>query len=116
MLRCVQVQDKLEKITNGRSTSPPVAHPGTPTPRSSTDTRSHSSHGGSKHRDGDQVKPRAEDMYEILCNDLLLPLDMTLAAVRQFVWKQNGELTMHYRRKTKVNSTSTSASRGDPSR
>jgi Domain of unknown function (DUF3337) len=47
-------------------------------------------------------KPRssnAEDMYEILCNDIVLPLDMTLAAVRQFVWRQSSELTMHYRRK-----------------
>ena len=44
-------------------------------------------------------KPRAEDMYEILCNDLVLPYDMTLAAIRQFVWKQSSELVMHYRRK-----------------
>lgn len=44
-------------------------------------------------------KPRAEDMYEILCNDVLLPLDMTLAAVRQHVWRQSTELVMHYRRR-----------------
>jgi WD repeat-containing protein 48 len=43
--------------------------------------------------------PRAEDLYEILCNDLVLPYDMTLAAIRQFVWKQSSELVMHYRRK-----------------
>jgi WD repeat-containing protein 48 len=38
-------------------------------------------------------------MYQILCNDTILPLDMTLAAVRQFVWRQAAELTMYYRRK-----------------
>lgn len=37
--------------------------------------------------------------YEILCNEMVLPLTMTLAAVRQFVWKQSSELVMHYRRK-----------------
>lgn len=42
---------------------------------------------------------RPEDQYEILCNDVVLPLDMTLAAVRQFVWRQSAELVMHYRRK-----------------
>ncbi|KAF9466659.1 hypothetical protein BDZ94DRAFT_1186716 [Collybia nuda] len=41
---------------------------------------------------------RAEDEYEILCNEVLLPLSMSLAAVRQYVWKQGVELTMHYRR------------------
>lgn len=46
-------------------------------------------------------KPRAEDVYEILCNDAVLPLDMTLAAVRQFIWRSAGELVMHYRRKPK---------------
>lgn len=40
-----------------------------------------------------------DDLYEILCNDTLLPYDMTLAAVRQFVWRQGSELVMHYRRK-----------------
>ena len=43
------------------------------------------------------MKP--EDLYEILCNDTVLPLDMTLAAVRQYVWRQVGELVMYYRRK-----------------
>jgi WD repeat-containing protein 48 len=44
-------------------------------------------------------KPRPEDLYEILCNDVLLPLDMTLAAVRQFVWRQAAELILHYRKR-----------------
>lgn len=49
--------------------------------------------------------PRAEDVYEILCNEQVLPLDMTLAAVRQFVWRQAGELVMSYRRKPRRDST-----------
>ncbi|KAJ6581489.1 hypothetical protein B0H19DRAFT_1115437 [Mycena capillaripes] len=43
-------------------------------------------------------RPRAEDLYEILCNDVVLPLDMSIAAVRQFVWRNSNELTMCYRR------------------
>jgi WD repeat-containing protein 48 len=42
--------------------------------------------------------PRAEDIYEILCNDTVMPLGMSLAAIRQYVWKQSAELIMHYRR------------------
>ncbi|KAF5378167.1 hypothetical protein D9615_007561 [Tricholomella constricta] len=41
----------------------------------------------------------AEDEYEILCNDVLLHLGMSLAVVRQYVWKQSTELIMYYRRK-----------------
>lgn len=44
-------------------------------------------------------RPRAEDEYEILCNESLLPLGMSLAAIRQFIWKQGTELVLHYRRK-----------------
>lgn len=47
---------------------------------------------------GDGPRPRAEDLYEILCNDVVLPLDMNIAAVRQYVWRQSTELTMCYRR------------------
>ncbi|KAI0759295.1 hypothetical protein BD413DRAFT_488036 [Trametes elegans] len=84
------VQDKLDKIAAG-------AHsPGAATPRSSFDTRSLSSRGA---RSEHEAKPRADELYEILCNDVVLPLDMTLAAVRQFVWRQSAELVMHYRRK-----------------
>ena len=49
--------------------------------------------------DGGHARPRPDETWEILCNDVVLPLDMTLAAVRQFVWRQAAELTMHYRRK-----------------
>jgi WD repeat-containing protein 48 len=45
------------------------------------------------------VNPEQEDLYEILCNDVVLPLDMTLAAVHQFVWKQAATLILHYRKR-----------------
>ena len=66
------------------------------TPRSSMERRSIASGRGRDH-DG---RPRPEEQYEILCNDMVLPLDMTFAAVRQFVWRQSAELVMHYRRRT----------------
>ena len=65
------------------------------TPRSSIDRHSTSS---ARARDHDS-RPRADELYEILCNGAVLPLDMTLAAVRQYIWRQSGELVMHYRRK-----------------
>ena len=88
----MQVQDKLDKIGGG-SRSTTAAN----TPRSSLDARSLSS--VSKGRSETEPRARAEDQYEILCNDTILPLDMTLAAVRQFVWRSSAELVMHYRRK-----------------
>ncbi|CDO72560.1 hypothetical protein BN946_scf184983.g43 [Trametes cinnabarina] len=91
------VQDKLERIAAGL---PSPIHPASnaPTPRSSFDTRSLAS--GRARSEHHEHRPRAEDQYEILCNDMVLPLDMTLAAVRQFVWRQSAELVMHYRRKS----------------
>ena len=85
---CIQVQDKLDKMAGSHGPTLPN------TPRSSFDTRA----SGGRHRD--EHRPRAEELYEIVCNDVVLPLDMTLAAVRQFVWRQAGELSMYYRRKT----------------
>ena len=64
------------------------------TPRSSFERRSSTS----ARRDS---RPRAEEQYEILCNDMVLPLDMTLAAVRQYIWRQSAELVMHYRLKAR---------------
>jgi WD repeat-containing protein 48 len=42
-----------------------------------------------------------EELYELLCNETTLPLGMTLAAVRQYVWKSSAELVLVYRRKKK---------------
>ena len=81
-----QVQDKLERLQSG---SKPVE-----IVRSSVDSQASQ---GSAVQVAPQ--PTADDLYEILCNDTLLPYEMTLAAVRQFVWRQGTELVMHYRRK-----------------
>ncbi|KAF9510485.1 hypothetical protein BS47DRAFT_1300152, partial [Hydnum rufescens UP504] len=56
----------------------------------------------SPHHDAAPVLPRysrAVESFEILCNDMVLPVNMTLAAVRHYVWRQSGELVMHYRRR-----------------
>lgn len=87
------VQDKLDRIMGGRISA-------VNTPRSSFDTRSPSRNDG---------RPRPEETFEILCNDVVLPLDMTLAAVRQFVWRSSGELVMHYRRRTATAGTTPSS-------
>jgi len=44
---------------------------------------------------------RTADEFEILCNNVVLPNNMSLAAVRHYVWRQSGELVMQYRRKSK---------------
>jgi WD repeat-containing protein 48 len=77
----MQVQEKLEKLSGSPTSLRPPAHDDTPT--------SHGRVGG-------------EDLYEILCNDAVLPLDMTLAAVRHYFWRQSGELVMHYRSKIRA--------------
>ncbi|KAF9650411.1 hypothetical protein BDM02DRAFT_3222131 [Thelephora ganbajun] len=85
------VQDKLARIAAGAGST-------ATTPRSSVDALGRSSPPTPlKHRG-----PRAEDIYEILCNDTVLPLDMTLAAVKQYIWRQAAELTMYYRRRIAV--------------
>ncbi|KAF8901320.1 hypothetical protein CPB84DRAFT_1747077 [Gymnopilus junonius] len=82
------VQDKLERMAHTAGT-----RSGTNSIRSSVD-----GHGQNPHHH-EHPRPRAEDEYEILCNDVVLPLGMSLAAVRQYVWRQGAELVMHYRRK-----------------
>ncbi|KAK2467551.1 hypothetical protein APHAL10511_000406 [Amanita phalloides] len=81
----IHVQEKLDKINASRTNSPQAS----PTSAVFDD----------KQDSMNKHKSRAEDTYEILCNDVLLPLDMTLAAVRQYVWKSSAELKMHYRLK-----------------
>ncbi|KAJ3802993.1 hypothetical protein GGU11DRAFT_849688, partial [Lentinula aff. detonsa] len=76
------VQDKLDRFAASSPTSAATS------PRSSIE--SHYPHG---------QRPPAEELYEILCNDVLLPLDMSLAAVRHYIWRQPTELTLYYRLK-----------------
>jgi len=42
-----------------------------------------------------------EDYIEILCNDKVLPPDMSLATIKQFLWKSSDELTLFYRKTQK---------------
>jgi WD repeat-containing protein 48 len=44
------------------------------------------------------AEKRPEELYELLCNGVLLSNEMTLAAVKQYRWKGAGELVMEYRR------------------
>ena len=88
-----QVHDKLDKISSATGT--PLSQG---TPRSSFDARRTSPNSNASFRTS-HPGAKAEDLYQILCNDTVLSLDMTLAAVRQFVWRQSTELTMYYRRK-----------------
>lgn len=100
-----QVYDKLERMTNNGSRAPSI--------RSSVDgngssTHSRSNSGPTTRASNNSPVPqnpiKHEEEYEILCNETLLPLSMTLAAVRQYVWKQSSELIMHYRRRVNVSS------------
>ncbi|XP_045181186.2 WD repeat-containing protein 48-like [Mercenaria mercenaria] len=39
----------------------------------------------------------AEEKVELLCNDQVLNPNMDLRTVKHFIWKQGGDLTLHYR-------------------
>ncbi|KAE9411423.1 WD40 repeat-like protein [Gymnopus androsaceus JB14] len=82
------VQDKLDKFAAS------TASLATSSARTSIDSQHHP-----------PARPPAEDLYEILCNDTLLPLDMSLAAVRHYIWRQPSELTLYYRLKQSHAST-----------
>ena len=84
-------------------------HSAATTPRSSVDTRSLNSGPKTQQAQSQSGEPRArpDELFEIMCHDTVLPLDMTLAAVRQFVWRQSSELTMYYRRKMPLHEAKT---------
>ncbi|KAG1749376.1 hypothetical protein EDD22DRAFT_981841 [Suillus occidentalis] len=82
------VQEKLDKISG----SPTSTH-----------------HPPRDENQNSHDRARGEDLYEILCNDSVLPLDMTLAAVRHYFWRQAGELVMHYRSKIRTQAPSLDA-------
>jgi WD repeat-containing protein 48 len=41
--------------------------------------------------------PDAVDLIEILCNDIVLPLNTTLAEVQRFYWRSSGDPELRYR-------------------
>lgn len=91
----------MEKLAVGtrNSTGSPY-----PSPRSSMDAFGHTkaqitySPTASAHEQH-QPRPPPEDLWDIVCNDTVLPINMTLAAVRQYVWRQSGEVVLYYRRR-----------------
>ncbi|KAH9958413.1 hypothetical protein BC827DRAFT_1219400 [Russula dissimulans] len=102
------VQERMETLGFGTS------GPGTPPPPPSRPS-SHSSH-ATTHADGtaqaasqqeqqqqqrgrSHSVARPEDVWDIVCNDTVLSPNVTLAVVRQYVWRQAGEVVLHYRRK-----------------
>jgi len=92
------------------TSSPPSTQASRPRAASSSSSRSGTTvhhHATSRNRKASRatieeeraVERRPEDLYELLCNGLLLPNEMTLGAVKQYRWKGAGELVMEYRRK-----------------
>jgi hypothetical protein len=78
-------------------------------PTSTSSVRSAGSshhHGGVRHRkvsratiEEARTKKRPDDLYQLMCDEMAIPNEMTLAAVKKFKWKGGGELVMEYRRK-----------------
>ncbi len=91
----IQVLEKLEILERGalQQWSQPVEQV------SMDSARLSSEQAGKAATDKSAIHRHSESEFEILCNDIILPLNMTLAAVRHYIWRQNGELVMHYRRK-----------------
>jgi len=113
----VQVQERIEALVVGVSGSVTPQHA---SPRSSLDPAhnpnpnrsSQTTHTGpqaaaaavlhEQQRRSPSSRPhhpRPDEFWEIVCNDTVLPPNMTLAVVRQHVWRQSGEVVLHYRRK-----------------
>ncbi|ODV94991.1 hypothetical protein PACTADRAFT_50826 [Pachysolen tannophilus NRRL Y-2460] len=42
---------------------------------------------------------KPEEFIELLCQDQVLPLDMTLGTVKARIWKKNSDVVLYYRRK-----------------
>jgi WD repeat-containing protein 48 len=91
------------------STLPQTSTQGTrnrPTSTSSVRSAGSGHQGGVRHRKASRAtieeartEKRPEDLYELMCDDIPIPNEMTLAAVKKFKWKGGGELVMEYRRK-----------------
>ncbi|XP_025091366.1 WD repeat-containing protein 48-like isoform X2 [Pomacea canaliculata] len=45
----------------------------------------------------EELSSIAEERVELLCSDQVLDPNMDLRTVRHFIWKQTGDLTLHYR-------------------
>lgn len=107
-----QVQDKIDRTPSRAGSRSGSISGGTP--RSSVDDHrvirsgsasspSHTPYSSSPPSHMSDVealkRPRPEDVYELLCNDVVLPLNMTLATIRHYVWRSTAELLLYYRMK-----------------
>ena len=45
----------------------------------------------------EDISSIAEEKVELLCNEQLLDPNLDLRTVKHFIWKQGGDLTLHYR-------------------
>ncbi|KDQ17381.1 hypothetical protein BOTBODRAFT_30189 [Botryobasidium botryosum FD-172 SS1] len=94
----VYIKEKYETVTSSNGKAPLSGSPPPPTtedqsiPPVSISQALESTTSATRDQ-----KP--EELFELLCNDVVLPLNMTLAAVRQYMWRQYGELVLHYRLK-----------------
>ncbi|WAR16938.1 WDR48-like protein [Mya arenaria] len=52
---------------------------------------------GDRHDEGEDISAIAEEKVELLCNEQVLNPNMDLRTVKHFIWKQGGDLTLHYR-------------------
>ncbi len=92
----------MEKLSLGTRSATTSPHP---SPRSSVDVFGHTRAQTfisptaivSAHEHEHEHCPPPEDLWDILCNDTVLPNNMTLAAVRQYVWRQASEVVLYYR-------------------
>ncbi|XP_062585937.1 WD repeat-containing protein 48-like [Saccostrea cucullata] len=53
--------------------------------------------GGDHEKEHHDVSSIAAEKVELLCNDQTLDANMDLRTVKHFIWKQSGDLTLHYR-------------------
>jgi len=100
----IYVMEKLESIQQGSSATDQVST-GTqpiPTSRRASSEKSQALSGSPNRHTTSELGRYAEEEFEILCNDMILPANMTLAAVRHYIWKQSADLVLHYRRKLPV--------------
>ncbi|XP_052718579.1 WD repeat-containing protein 48-like [Crassostrea angulata] len=52
---------------------------------------------GDHEKEAQDISKLAAEKVELLCNDQVLDANMDLRTVKHFIWKQSGDLTLHYR-------------------
>ncbi|KAK3567034.1 hypothetical protein QTP86_008971 [Hemibagrus guttatus] len=73
------------------------------------DTESQTTSSSATEKPGEQEKEEdmamlAEEKIELMCQDQVLDPNMDLRTVKHFIWKSGGDLTLHYRQKSTMNS------------